>query len=242
MFSLQVYTKVWANLDTNSITSELPMEMEMSSCGFAVVPVLCWGSRGEIWGSSGCFLFLTFLLFRLSFCLSMNHIPRVRWDLCLCTLHPGGTDDQMRAWESGAVALWPCAMGATIPILLPHPSLPSSQPIRVVWKTFLSAGGGNLEIRWAMGRLLGLLQGTGSSPTPLILPWCVFASVLVCMCVCVSVRFSLYSWIHVAFFSCNNLTAWQKKKLHSSFHLTNMCSQNTHDAYLQTICHILENL
>ncbi len=83
---------------------------------------------------------------------------RVRWDLSLCILHRGATDDQTWAWESGTVALHD---GGSC--LLPPPSLPSSLVIRDVWKTFLSAAGENPEIRWAVGRLLGLLQGTESS-------------------------------------------------------------------------------
>lgn len=180
----------------------------------------------------------------------------MRWDLFLCTLHPGGTDDQTWAWESGAVALWPCAVGALTfyphhPILLPHPSLPSSLVIRVVWKTFFSAGGGNSEIRWAVGRLLGLLQGTGSSQTPLILLYIRDEGCRVCFRMCLCVYVYVFAWAcnpgcmwHFSHATLSQLVKKTKKQPSLKFSWSKYALPNTHYTYHQpqTVCHILENV
>lgn len=108
---------------------------------------------GEIWGSSG-FLFVHLPLQArrdVSFPLSLHCV--LWWGLMI---------------RHGKAGLCPCTAGA-LTSYLPPPSLPSGRVVGVIWKNLLSSGGGNLEIRWAAGRLLGLLQGTQSSSTPVIL-------------------------------------------------------------------------
>lgn len=141
----------------------------------------------------------------------------------------------------GKVRLWPYMTGALTScphlILLLSPSLPSRLLIRVIWKTFLSTGGWNKEIRWAVRWLLGLLPGTGSSQTPLILLCWGYEGCRACICMC-----ALGIWGSVFILACDpecmryfshaGLSQVVTKNKTSNF-IKQMCaSQNTYHTYL----------
>lgn len=222
---------VWANPGTNSSTSELLMER---ICLFIFNLMWCphcaGVAEGRCEGRQSVSTFWHFSCFPL-------FLPHPEWDeislSVFCTLVR-----LMIRHGHGKAGLWPCTTGALTSYLPPHPpptsSTPSSLVIRVVWKTFLSAGGGNSEIRWAAWRLLGLLQGTGSSQTPLILLYRADEGWMVCICAC---TFGIWGLVFILawnpecmrhFFCGNIITACQKNNTSAQVYIKQMCPPKIH--------------
>lgn len=126
--------------------------------------MLCWGCRGEMWGSSSCcYFFLTFhLSLRLCECLNTSEVRFLSLPLYYAPWCGWWSDVGMRKRGCGLARRGSHLLPPPSPFLLPPHPLPSSPTITVEWKTFFSAGGGNSKIRWMVGWLLDLLQGTGS--------------------------------------------------------------------------------